>query len=108
MSAQHVSEQLSQHDKRIVKLEVNQDSHEKVCALRYQSILEKMDSQSKDYNVLELKQDAHAVNLININKTISSWGAAFKTFLWCVGTLVGIPGFILICLQIIKVFKELI
>jgi len=102
-----LTEQVKQHDKRIVRLEIEQKAHEDVCTLRYQNLCEKHDKHDEKHAKVaeELKTQSDAI--ICVSETIGKWGFAFKVFLFCMGVLVGLPAFILTILKIIQIIKSL-
>ena len=100
-----IEKQIIQHDKRISKLEIGQSSHEDICALRYQTLLEKHDTHSEKHAKVVIALENQENNILSIATTISNWGVAFKVFLYCMGILVGIPTFVLVLLNIAKLIK---
>lgn len=103
-----LEKQVRQHDKRINKLEIEQKAHEEICALRYQTLLEKHDSHNEKHAKVVIALENQSDSISSIIKTVSNWGTAFKVFLSCMGILVGIPAFILVLLNIIKIMKGLL
>jgi len=102
-----LEKQVTQHDKRINKVEIAQSSHEDICALRYQTLLEKHDTHNGKHAKVVISLEKQENDISSIARTISNWGIAFKVFLFCMGVLVGVPSFVLVLLNIVKLVKSL-